>query len=163
MFDLASFLAGLQAFGRALMPLLAAVAAVIGLYCIGRAIYSLVRPEPGQDVKLGSVAMQTVVGALLLQAAVTSNWARGLLGGAGSGMREHLAVGGVAPTGSILHQIVSVGLLWVAVIGFVGVITGLVLWIDAAKGNTSGPGGRDAFWGGFWRIVGGGLAINIGL
>lgn len=158
--DITALLAGLNAIAAAMLPLLGAVAALMGLFFIGKAVFGLFPSDRNADIRPGLLVMQALVGAMLLRASGTVQWAREIVGGTGSGLRSYLTISGPASSG-ILQQIVSVGMLWVAVIGFLGVIRGLALWREAAMGDARSSG-KDPFWAGLWHILGGAIAVNIG-
>ena len=161
--DIVGLIQTANAFARAVLPLLGALSAVMGLYMMGRAIRTMFKTDREEGaVNWASIGGQAVVAAMLLRLGGTADWARELIGDTGTGFRDYLQMGaGGANDGMVLKQIVAVGLLWVAVIGFVGIVRGLHLWGEASAGNSQA--GKSAFWGGLWHILGGAVAINVGL
>ncbi len=162
-FDITSIIASANAIGSASMTLLVPLSALLGVWLIGTGLKKLVAdPYQRGEVDLQAVAVRILIGGVLVQFGTSMNWTRSLLGGAGGEVRSAvmLAVGGSAST-SIVAQIFSASLLWVAAIGAYGMLKGFYMW-GQAGGGESQAGGKDLFWGGLWHILGGGLAINIG-
>jgi hypothetical protein len=49
---------------------------------------------------------------------------------------------------------------WVAMFGGIAIYRGLLLWRDMSSGHANQNG--DLMWRGFWHIIGGAVALNIG-
>lgn len=162
-FDITEIIASANAIARAASVLAGPLSLLLGLWQLGSGLRELVKdPHRHGEVELQTVARRLLVGGLLVQFALSVSWTRGMLGGAGGEVRSAvLLASGGAGNNSLIHQIFSASLFWVAVIGVFGMLRGFWIWGEAGSGESS-AGGRDYFWSGLWHILGGALAINIG-
>lgn len=157
------------AFAQEVLPLLAVAGALVGLYLIGSAGFEMwAAGADGRSMRRSSeapvmqvVAVKSVIGALLLTFGRTVDMTRELTGGAGAGMRQSLAYAVTSSSASGFWGLVlQAAFLWLAVIGTIAVFRGFLLWVRAGSGE--GGKGSDLQWAGFWHIVAGGIAINLG-
>lgn len=153
---------------RAFMPFLGIAGALTGLYLIGSAGVTMFKaganPQGHQgDAPVGQVVLvKSIIGALFLQFSRSVEMTRELMGGAGVGVREGLAYAVPAQAGGgFWGAVMAAGFLWLSVIGTIAIFRGFLLWVKAGSGENSRGGGDDT-WAGFWHIVAGGIAINIG-
>jgi len=162
-FDISEILASANAIASASFSLLGPVSLLMGVWLMGSGLKKLVA-DPAQrgEVDLTSVAIRILMGGVLMQYATSVSWTRTLMGGAGGEVRSAvlLAVSGSSTT-SVVYQVFTASLLWVAAIGAFGMVRGFYLWAQIGNGESQ-SGGKDFFWSGLWHILGGALAINIG-
>ena len=131
----------------------------------GRGGYLLAFGDPNRgrdEVPFGAVATNLFIGAALITFARSVSNTQELLGGAGTGVRGAVAYVAPAAGGSIWTRALAAAFMWVSAVGACAVFKGLLLWHELGGGGNRGGGG-DLFWKGLWHILGGGLAINMGL
>ena len=164
-FDPTAMLTEFRAMAAAVFPMLLALGLGVGFFLIGRGGYLMAfgDPQRGRDeVPFGAVVANLFIGAALITFARTVSNTQEVLGGAGTGVRA--AVAYVAPSAgtSIWGLALAAAFMWVSAVGACAVFKGLLLWHELGSGGNRGGGG-DQFWKGLWHILGGGLAINMGL
>lgn len=165
----ASMVQGFIDLATEMLPLMGAGGAIIGLYLIGSAGAAMLKASSdgrssASDAPIAQVvAVKCLIGAMLLTFHRTVSDTVSLVGGAGSGVRSTLAyVGGARGGGDAFWGLVlKAAFLWLAVVGVIAIFRGLLLWVKAGSGQSSGGGSDDA-WSGFWHVLAGGIAINLG-
>lgn len=164
--DLSATLAGFRGLAENLVPFLLTGAAVLAglgvIFFAIRRIYQAGLPgHHGQRVSWGGVALQLLIGGLMLRLAGFMQDLSQLLFGTGiQDIRGVMAYVPLSGTASAWSEVLEVVLLWVLMLGWLGAFKGLLLWNKASYGGDSGQGG-DYFWRGFWHLIGGAAAVNL--
>jgi hypothetical protein len=163
-FDPTSLFTELQSVAAALIDLFGVLCLLFGVVLMGSSARLLVKGDPRTgEPNLLAVFVRSVIGACLMQFAHMVSMVQEELGGTGSGVRTAMLDSVPASSGNGLWG-VALGaiLMWVACIGGFAMIRGFLLWNKAGSGDSQ-AGGGDAFWGGFWHILAGGVCMNMGL
>lgn len=161
-----AFLANTQELAQSIVVLVATVASVLfGLWFVASGLIKMV--QMGQGLREGQptwgpVAINFAVGALMLRLSMTADSIVEMM--FGTGPQTPLTAMQYMPEeikgSETMQQALSIGLYWVAAIGWVAVFRGLILWNDLSKGQSASS--QDAGWRGLVHILGGAAAINIG-
>lgn len=169
-FDTMEFLNNMKDFGETLIPVISVIAFVSGLFLLGNTMVHVVNAHRGQGplshadggVKVGPVLMRVVITACLISFGMYMSKTIETLFASEVPYRSALAYAPVAQMSNNRYWQLAwaVCVVWVVLIGVVGMFRGLLLWNDAASEN---QGGGDLFWRGLWHIVGGAAAVNIGI
>jgi len=165
--DPTALLSGLGAIARSAAPAIGVLRFMVGMFFVGRSGYLMWNGREGRgvhdDVPIGAVLANLMVGAALIQLNQTIANTRSTLGGAGSEVRSTmLYMANSSGQGSAIYQLaLTTAFAWLALLGIVAVVRGLLMWRELAAGTNRG-GGDNLAWAGFWHVVGGGICINIG-
>lgn len=169
-FDSMAFLNNMKDFGETLIPVVTVAAFVTGLFLLGNTMIHVVNAHRGQGplshadggVKVGPVLMRLVITACLISFGMYMTKTVETLFSSQVPYRTALAYAPVAQMSNNAYWQLAwaVCIIWVVLIGVVGMFRGLLLWNDA---STENQGNGDLFWRGMWHIVGGAAAVNIGI
>lgn len=165
--DVVPLLNELAALARAAVPAIAMLLFMLGMFFVARAGYLMWMGRDGRgvqdDVPLGAVLGNLLVGAALIQLNRTIANTRETLGGFGTEIRSAMAymAEGAGQQAAVYKVALTTAFAWLALIGVCAVVRGLLMWRDLAVGANRG-GGDNLAWAGMWHIVGGGILINIG-
>lgn len=165
--DVLPLLNELAAFARAAVPAIAAVLFVLGMFFIARAGHLMWMGRDGRgvqdDVPMGAVLANLLVGAALMQLNRTVSNTRETLGGFGTEIRSAMTymAAGAGQHSAVYKAALTTAFAWLALLGICAVVRGLLMWRELAAGTNRG-GGDNLAWGGFWHVVGGGILVNIG-
>lgn len=164
--NLPDLLKNLMTFAESSIPAVYVVAWATGAVLMGQMGYRMAfnaGPQQSNPVTLGEVAARMFFAACFFVLPDLINSTAVLVLGKTEDYRSALAVvpnlaGGNPFWGSVLQ----VCMAWTVLIGAVGVYRGFLLWNSSTSPSSSRSGG-DVFWQGLWHIVGGAIAINIGV
>lgn len=169
-FDTLGFLNNMKDFGEAFIPVVSVLAFVAGVFLLGNTMLHVVNANRGQGalshadggVKTGAVLMRMGISACLISFSMYMSKTIETLFGQEVDYRTALAYAPVAQMSSNPYWQLAwtVCVVWVVLIGVVGMFRGLLLWNSA---STENQGGGDLFWRGLWHIVGGAAAVNIAI
>jgi hypothetical protein len=165
--DVVPLLNELAALARAAVPAVAAVLFMVGAFFIARAGHLMWMGRDGRgaqdDVPIGAVLGNLLVGAALMQLNRTISNTRDTLGGFGTEIRSAMAymADGAGQQAAIYKLALATAFAWLALLGICAVVRGLLMWRELAAGANRG-GGDNLAWAGMWHILGGGILINIG-
>lgn len=161
-----SFLTNTEALAQGIVMLLSTAASIlVGLWMVISGLIKMV--QYGQGLRegqptVGPVLINLVVGALMLQFALTADSIVQMI--FGGSMQSPITAMQYMPQeiqgSETMKQALTIGLYWVAAIGWVAVFRGLLLWNDLSKGQSASS--QDAGWRGLVHVLGGAAAINIG-
>lgn len=164
--DPSAMLGQLGAVAQAAIPAVGVVMFTVGMWFVARAGHLMWMGREGRgqhdDVPIGSVLGNLFVGGALIQLNKTVTNTRGTLGGAGSDVRSAMQLMASNSGSDIYNLAMATALIWLALIGVVAIVRGLLLWREVAAGANRGGGNNDV-WGGAWHIIGGGILVNVGL
>lgn len=164
--DLETILSASRALAQNLTPLIVmSFSVVVGLWIIFSAITGLVdmaSPRTASQAPgFGGVAGKLLVGGLFLRMSGTVFDFSVLLFGAGvQDIRGVMAYAPLPQDAGFWKEVFEVCLLWVVLLGWVGIFKGFLLWNKAASGNSSGQGG-DFLMQGAWHVIGGVAAVSL--
>lgn len=157
-------------FGEAFIPVVSVLAFAAGVFLLGNTMLHVVNANRGQGalshadggVKTGSVLMRMGISACLISFGMYMSKTIETLFGEEVSYRNAMAYAPVAQmSGNAYWKLAwSVCVVWVVLIGVVGMFRGLLLWNSA---STENQGTGDLFWRGLWHIVGGAAAVNIAI
>ena len=163
-----AILASMKSFAEIITPSIGIFAFVAGLFILGSTFSQMVNAHRGQGplahgdggVKIGPVLVRSIIAACLMSFSFYASNTIGTLFGGQVSPERALAYAPVARMESAQWTLAwGVVIVWIVMLGAVGMFRGLLLWNSAA---TESQGGGDLFWRGLWHIVGGAAAVNIG-
>lgn len=163
-----AILTAMKSFATLVTPLISVIAFVAGTFLFGATFMQMVNAHRGQGplahgdggVKVDVVLVRCVIAACMMSFAFYGNNTIVTVFGEQVSADRALAYAPVARMASEQWTLAwGVVIVWIVMIGVVGMFRGLLLWNSAA---TESQGGGDYFWRGLWHIVGGAAAVNIG-
>jgi hypothetical protein len=163
-FDPTAIFTALQQDASGLISIMGILGLLFGTVVLGKAGVMMIKGDPRTgEAPVGKVIVQALMGGALMQFGATVSMIRGETGGLGSGARSAVMDGMPASGGSALWGVVLGAVFtWLACLGGFAMMRALVMWNAAGSGDSQG-GGKDAFWSGFWHLLGGAVCMNIGL
>lgn len=158
-----------KAFAVEATPVVSYVAFAAGVALMGSTFVQVANAQRGQgplsdaegNPKIGPFLMRTILAALMIGLPFFGDATIVALFGQKVSKDRALSYAPVQQMQSEQWTLAwSVVIVWVVLIGVIGVFRGLLLWNTA---TTDQQGGGDLFWRGLWHIVGGAAAVNIGI
>jgi len=162
--DFSAFLNGSRETVHALVALLTgAIAVLLGVAFMISGLKKVVahgRGERQGQPTVGPVLINLCIGGAMVQLGTMTDMLVQTLFGTGRESPNSAMAYMPDPVqeSQLLSQAVEAGVYWVAAIGFIAIIRGLVLWNELAKGAGHG---QNLGWKGFWHLFFGALAVNI--
>lgn len=169
-FDTIGFLNNMKDFGESFIPVVSVIAFVSGIFLLGNTMLHVVNAHRGQGalshadggVKVGPLVVRIAISGCLISFGMYMSKTIETLFAEEVSYRNALAYAPVAQMSGNEYWKLAWGvcIVWVVLIGVVGMFRGLLLWNSA---TTENQGNGDLFWRGLWHIVGGAAAVNIGI
>jgi hypothetical protein len=160
--DISGLIAGFQTLATNLVTLIIAFATLTGVTFIvgaGVALFKASRDRDGPS--WSAIGGSLLIGTMLLQFVRSAN--NTTLVATGSNITPYSSAMSyipIASQSSFWQSVLLACLAWVVTMGWAGFFKGLLLW----KASTNGKSSRgDEISRGFTHVIGGALAINIGL
>lgn len=161
-----TLLTNLMTFAEASIPVVYVVAWTTGVVLMGMMGYRMAfgaGQQQSRPVTLGEVAARMFFAACFFVLPDLINSTATLVLGRTEDYRSALAaVPNLAGGNPFWGMVLQVAMVWTILIGAIGVYRGFLLWNSSTSPSSSRSGG-DVFWQGLWHIVGGAIAINIGV
>lgn len=171
--DTRGVLEAMREFAEFAVPAVAAISMVAGFILmvstlvklgqVSRGAGSNPLAHPDGGVKAGAFLGRLAVSALMLSLGWSLTTTIETFFGAPVSVRAALAYAPIQQMGNDYWKLVwNVIIVWIILIGVSGFFRGLLLLHDSASGSQQQSGG-DLIWRAFWHLIGGAVAVNIGM